>query len=325
MAFFREILGQDEAIHQLRLEYSRDRLYHAYLFEGRPGTGRYTLARALATFLLCESPHEGDACGLCRACRNILANRHPDLLEIPREDVMIKKERLVSEEGESIGHPPLLTFLHWKPVVADRRIALLPDAERMNEAASNAFLKTLEEPPGKAILLLTTSARDRLLPTIVSRCRPIQVRPLPLSLLARELERRGVAEGENAYELARLSCGSLGAAIHISKGEVLDHWQWIQSAFRVRTPAGALALAKGMIERAQNAATAAGRRERAKELLDLAALHLRDSLRKGESPRGVEGALEALWRAGEQLIANVRLELVLHAAAFEAIAALRQG
>ena len=108
--------------------------------------------------------------------------------------------------------------------------------------------------------------------------------------------------------------------------EVAENWQWVQSGLGELTPGGAVDFAQGLIARVQEAGgDGHARRQTATALLDLVALHVRRRLRAGLSPRAGAQALAALWRAGEQIAANVRLELVLHAAALETVAALKRA
>lgn len=314
---FETILGQDAAVHELQEELQRDRMNHAYLFEGATGTGRLTLARAFASILLYgpDSDHQPDA--------------HADYLELPREAPALRIRRFVERSGsgsgsEEIDHTPVMPFLYLKPLMADRRICVIPDAERMTVESSNTFLKTLEEPPGKAVILMTTSARDRMLKTIVSRCRRVRVCPLSETQIAEALVQKGFADAERSRALALLGEGSLGAAIEFASGESLDHWEWLSAALAEQTPAGALDLAKGLIERSTGS-NAQLKRRQATRLLDLMALQIRQRLRDGLNPKAAARIFETLWRAGEQLAANTRLELVLHAAALNTISSLRQA
>lgn len=312
---FEDVIGQDEAIRDITEEMRRGRMNHAYLFEGPEGTGRCTFARALAAATLGRTPRTLDT--------------HPDFLELPRDVSRLRIRRFVERDtgsNETIDHVPVVPFLQLRPVQAERRVCLIPDAERMETGSANAFLKTLEEPPGGALLLLTTSARDRLLPTIVSRCRRIRVCPLPEAVLTDELAKRDAGAHAEAAALAVLAEGSLGTALRLAGGETLDTWRWIESALAQNTPVGAVHLGQGLIERARGGGSDAhARRQAAARLLDMMALHIRHRLRKGLDPRAAREALAALWQAGEEVAANVRTDLVLHAAALNTVAALRKA
>lgn len=326
MKSFAEIQGQEAAIGELRAEAARGRLSHAYLFEGRDGTGRLSLARVFAAFVLCECAGGDNPCGICRSCRMLEAGTHPDYLELPRGGSALKISHFVRREGAAEEGVPALEFLYRKPLAGTRSVCVVPDAERMGDEAANSFLKTLEEPPGEALILLTASARDRLLATIVSRCRRVQVRPLAVAAVAAELERRGLLAGEAAREAAALGEGSLGLALQLAGSDATENWRWIGESLQRFTPAGAVDFARGLIERSQaGGGDGLAKRRAAAGLLDLVALRVRRALREGLPPLAAERALTALWRAGEQLELNVRLELALHAAALEIFAALRRG
>lgn len=329
MNYFRDLVGQDILRQELSAERAKGRLNHAYLFEGPAGTGRLSVARALAARMLCADPAGEEACGVCEHCRLFAGGNHPDYLQLPRDvrELGIRHfaEREKSASGETINHDPVLVFLHLKPVMAERRICVIPDAERMRPEAANAFLKTLEEPPGGSLILLTTSARDRLLATIVSRCRRVAVRPLQTAHLIEEIVRREIADAAAAPALATLAQGSLGAAMELTGEEVLETWNWMENALEERTYPGAVALGRELVQRISSVKDANDRRMFACRLLDMLALRIRHAMRAGLSPRAGSRALGTLWTAAERILANVRPELCLRAAALNLMAALQRG
>ncbi len=327
-----DILGQEPALRRLAQEAASGRFAHAYLFEGKSGTGKTALARALAARFLCADPRDGadapESCGVCKSCRMIAGGNHPDYLELPRDVAELRIGRVVERQSpaETVDHQPLLPFLRLRPVEGAGRVAVVPDAERLRTEAANAFLKTLEEPPGRTLLLLTTSARDRLPATIVSRCRRMQVRPLPRETLAHRIAARGIAEGADAEALALAAEGSLGLAERLAGEETLSLWRWLsEEAFARPGPAAAEKLADMLAAYGGGGSggDSAGKRKNALQALDLAALALRGRLRlEGDADRVAE-ALAALWTAGERIVLNVRPELALLSASFAAMAALR--
>ncbi|WP_323017485.1 DNA polymerase III subunit delta' [Castellaniella sp.] len=166
----------------------RERFAHAWLIHGLPGIGQQEFAAAGAASLLCESPQSGLACGQCQACRWVQAGNHPDLRRI-RPDAVAAQEGAAEDSDEAGGGKKqpsrdirieqIRSLLPWFNTATHRggwRVALLYPAESLNTIAANALLKVLEEPPAHTVFLLVAQAPDRLLPTLVSRCRRL---PLP--------------------------------------------------------------------------------------------------------------------------------------------------
>lgn len=186
---------QDEAWH--RLQQLKERLPHAILFHGPEGIGKSRFAAQFAQALLCERPNrDGLACGACASCGWIAQYSHPDYRRV-RPEAMDEDEVSGEEEGgeaeeggktaKSAKAPSkeikidqiraLSDFMNISTHRQGRRVILLYPAEALNAAAANALLKTLEEPPADTVFLLVTNSLDRLLPTILSRCRKF---PLPM-------------------------------------------------------------------------------------------------------------------------------------------------
>lgn len=188
----------------------RDRLRHAYLFTGPEGVGRQTLAIQFTQALNCTNPpSEGGFCGACRDCRQTRSLTHPDLsLLVPDEghkDIRIDQVR------------DLQRTLSLSPYAGSYRIALLVDFQRATTQAANALLKTLEEPPDRVVMLLTANAPERLLPTIVSRCEVIRLRPASIASTHAYLVSEKGMSAEKATFLAHLSGGRVGAAVHLAE------------------------------------------------------------------------------------------------------------
>ena len=201
------ILGQREPKRRLRRLLETDRLPHALLFSGPEGVGKRRTAEALAATLLCSSPAAGHPCGTCESCRAFSRGIHPDFFFVVPEAVGKGARSIRIEAMRALG-----SALARPPELAPRQVALIDDAQRMNEAAANSFLKTLEEPTGDVVFLLVTGMRAALLDTIVSRCLEIPFGPLALPELFEVLHRHGV-EAEEAAALAALADGSAGRAL----------------------------------------------------------------------------------------------------------------
>jgi len=182
------------------------RVRHAYLFLGPESIGKLTLARAFAAALNCahDDLHRRP-CGTCSACQRIASGNHPDVIYAQPDPAT---GTLKIEEVRSIT-----ARIALKPFEARFRIAILPSFERAQPRAQDALLKTLEEPPPHAILILTAPSGEAILPTIASRSQLLRLRPLPPDLVAAILEERFGADRETAALLGRISGGRLGWAI----------------------------------------------------------------------------------------------------------------
>lgn len=208
-----DIIGHEWAIQQLERSLSGDRMAHAYLLGGPAGLGKARLALRMAQALCCEAG-PGVPCLTCRTCRRIERGNHPD---VRIAGMASQAAALKADEAARQKELKIATVREWqrdlnlRPYEARRRVFILHDAERLNEEAANAMLKTLEEPPPYATLILVAHSTD-LLPTIVSRCRVMRLRPLPRRQVAVALGEAGVA-AEDAELLAAWSGGRIGWAL----------------------------------------------------------------------------------------------------------------
>ncbi|MGE5172273.1 MAG: DNA polymerase III subunit delta', partial [Betaproteobacteria bacterium] len=184
-------------------------LAHAYLFSGETGIGKKMTALALAAAVNCANSGPGGGCGECPSCRKVASGGHPDVhLVIPDGDE-IKIDQIRQVQAD----------LALMPFEGVKKTLIVDSAECMNPASSNAFLKTLEEPPGDALIILITSMPQSLLSTIRSRCQEVRFQPLPRHTLARALvKKRGLSEGD-AWFLAALAQGSMGRGLEMDVGQ----------------------------------------------------------------------------------------------------------
>lgn len=203
------LLGHEWAVDMLRRHVTRGDLRHAYLFSGPPGLGRRTLALRLAQALNCERPVAlGEPCFNCRTCKQIEAMQHPDLNIIQAMDDGVAKEggTLRVDQIREVQRT-----LNLKPYQSQYRVAVFLRFQEANDNAANALLKTLEEAPAHAILILTADTPEQLLPTINSRCEILRLRPLPIEAVTADLIERGLDE-DRARLLAHISGGRPGFA-----------------------------------------------------------------------------------------------------------------
>jgi DNA polymerase-3 subunit delta' len=196
------VIGHEWAIGLLEHAITSGHLHHAYLFSGPSQVGKQTLALAFAQALLCETG-AGYPCGECRTCRRIAQGHHPDVQAITAGKSTIQIEQIRA----------LQAIAALSPLEGRYRVFILPEIERASPPAANALLKTLEEPPPQVVMLLTSTRRDQVLPTVLSRCQIISLRPLPTEQIRATLESGGEADPERAALLARLSSGRLGWAV----------------------------------------------------------------------------------------------------------------
>ncbi|HLA99447.1 MAG TPA: DNA polymerase III subunit, partial [Anaerolineales bacterium] len=226
-----EIIGHDWAVSALREHVASGQQRHAYLFTGPRGVGRRTLALRFAQALNCTQPlAPGEPCGTCRACTRIEKMQHPDLAVVQAEEEggTLKVDQ-VRELGRSLA---------LAPYEARYRLALLLRFEEAHISAANALLKTLEEPAERVILLVTAESSEALLPTIVSRCEVLRLRPVPYEILSAGLQRRLGLPAERARLLAQLSGGRPGYALrlhgspemlHRREQSLVDHFNLLNS------------------------------------------------------------------------------------------------
>ena len=211
---FSDIYGHSRQIEMLQKAVSSGRVAHAYLFTGLSGIGKKAVALAFAQTITCEaSQTPPDACGLCPVCRKIAAQTHPDIyvLSTERQFLRIDAVRDIQQQ---------MTF---KPIEAARRVVIIDDADKMNEQAANALLKTLEEPTSSNLLILITARPYWLPATIVSRCRQLRFNPLPAGVVEDYLIRVGQLDPARAKIAAALSQGSIADALDLQNVDYLAY------------------------------------------------------------------------------------------------------
>jgi DNA polymerase-3 subunit delta' len=223
---FEGLIGNEQLKERLVRLFGSERIPQALLFAGREGIGKKQFAMRLAAAFVCES---GSGCGKCRSCKRALET------DVPKADDKDAFLRVVFS-----GHPDVGSVLpykrnvlidairdldkeaHFRPFEAAKRIFIIDDAHKMNANASNALLKTLEEPPETSWIFLVTSQPERLLSTITSRCQTIRFASVAAQEIEEFLNIRGVFGGEKAALVSRICGGNIGNAIALDLDTFLE-------------------------------------------------------------------------------------------------------
>lgn len=208
MANFKDIIGQESIKKHLQTAIKTGNLSHAYIINGEYGSGRQTIASALAKTIQCQSKTDDtDACGVCTSCKQAESHNHPDIKYITHDKTSIS----VNDIREQLNND-----ISIKPYSSEYKIYIIPDANKMTEQAQNALLKTIEEPPVYAIIILLTENCDSLLPTIRSRCVTLTMNPVEKDKICTYLENKFQLEPEQAQIAANYCQGNIGKAIRFA-------------------------------------------------------------------------------------------------------------
>lgn len=215
---FRDIVGHEKQIAQLKIAMEQQRVPHAFLFYGMEGIGKRTTALMYAKALNCATA-DTDCCDACASCRKADHNNHMDIVTLETEGQFIKIQAIREIQER----------MKFKPWEGGKRVFIIDDAERMNDAAANALLKTLEEPPPSNIFILVSARPAQLPATILSRCRHIRFNPLSAESVALFLQQRLSLDDQTSQLLASSSGGSIARVLEMQRGsygamrnEVLD-------------------------------------------------------------------------------------------------------
>ena len=211
-----DLVGQDHISKTLRNAVDSDRVSHAYLFCGPRGTGKTSTARILAKAINCESPNEGEPDNVCSQCEDINSARALDLIEI--DGASNRRIADIRELSEKI---------HYSPTSAKKKVYIIDEVHMLTQEAFNALLKTLEEPPKHAVLILATTDVQKLPLTIISRCQRFDFRRIANEQIANKLSQ--LSDSENVkidYEalkiIANYSTGSLRDAENILEQAIVS-------------------------------------------------------------------------------------------------------
>ena len=207
---FEDILGQETIIGHFRDAISTGKISHAYILSGEEGIGKHMLASRTAAALLCTSEDEERPCGMCASCIQAEAGTNPDIIYVTHEKQLISVGDIRSQVVDDI---------RIKPYAGKYKVYIIDEAERMNEQAQNALLKTLEEPPEYAVIFLLAANTGSFLPTILSRCITLPLKPVRTEAVADLLTTRYSLPDYMARTCASFSGGSIGKAIRYATDE----------------------------------------------------------------------------------------------------------
>ncbi len=264
---FKEVLGQQQVKDKLIRSVKEERISHAQLFFGPPGTGKLPLAIAYARYICCTDPQEDDACGVCPSCVKFAKLAHPDLhfvfpvvnlkkagsktisddyIERWRETIIENAYISENQWYEIMGaenkqgfisraeSSTVLRKLSLKSYESDYKVLILWLAEKMNAAAANSLLKLLEEPPQKTVFLLVSENTDHILPTILSRTQMIRIPPLDPQSIHDGLQERFPGKESMTEDVIRRSNGNYSTALQLMESDELDNEHFGEFVFMMR-------------------------------------------------------------------------------------------
>ena len=224
---FKEIVGHEDIIAHFKSSIETGNVGHAYIISGDAGSGKKALAYAFADTLECEAGGT-EPCGNCQSCLQISTGNYPDIITVTHE-----KPNLISVDEV---REQLVNTVDVKPYKGKYKIYVIPDAELLNVQAQNAILKTIEEPPAYAVILLLTTNLDKLLETVQSRCLKLQTKPIrERDVLAYLMNVMGLTK-EKAYFCLDFAQGNLGKAIKLAGNE--EYAEIVDSVVNVLTHIG---------------------------------------------------------------------------------------
>jgi DNA polymerase-3 subunit delta' len=213
-----QTIGQPEALALLKHSLSAGNLAHAYLFTGAPNIGKTTLALDLARAVNCQDSEP--PCGECQSCHRITDGKHTDITIISLNSAKDSGETKSRVEISIDDIRELQHSASLPPYEGKCKVFIIDGAEYLSTEAANCLLKTIEEPPPHIMILLLTSEEPRLLPTVVSRCQRIELKPMPSAEIERILIESHGVDCDRAKLLAGLSQGCLGWALRVSANEI---------------------------------------------------------------------------------------------------------
>ena len=218
MLRFEDILGHEQIKEYFKNALERHQVSHAYILTGEAGMGRKTLANAFAMALQCEEG-KPEPCGKCHSCRQFLSGNHPDVIYVRHEKV--------GSIGVDDVREQIINDVTIKPYSSPYKIYIVDQAELLTVQAQNALLKTIEEPPEYAVIFFLTTNADSFLPTILSRCTVLKLKPLYDQVIKQYLKDHEKVSDHQADVCTAFARGNLGKAIALASSEEFARMQEI--------------------------------------------------------------------------------------------------
>lgn len=214
MAYFKDIVGQEQLKEHLQTAIRMNKVSHAYIINGERSSGKEFIAWIFAMALQCEKGGE-EPCQECHSCKQALSHNQPDIIRVTHE----KPNTIGVEDirGQINGDIAI------KPYSSPRKIYIMNEAEKMTVQAQNALLKTLEEPPEYAVILLLTTNVDALLPTILSRCVVLNMKPVADNLVKDFLMKELQIPDYRAKVCVAFARGNIGKAKQLASNEEFEN------------------------------------------------------------------------------------------------------
>ena len=316
---YRGVVGHKDVIRHLVNAAANDKVSHAYLLTGEKGSGKKLLASIFAAALNCET-HSGEPCFKCASCHKALTGNHPDIIRVVHERPDVIRVNEIREQ--------LVNTVDIKPYESRYKVYIIDEAEKMNAQSQNAILKTIEEPPPYAVMLLLANNPDSLLSTILSRCVRLNLKAVPSEDVRQYLMREMMLPDYEAEIAAAFAQGNIGRARMSVTGDAFA--EMTEKAIRLVKKAGNMqtheivAAVKELSEDKKNI----------QQFFDILTLWFRDVLLykatrdtdnlvfrrelaeiKREaticSYEGLEDMIEAVNKAGVRIRANVNFDLTV--------------
>ena len=321
MSSFKDVVGHKNIIQYIENAVKTDKVSHAYILNGEKGSGKRLLANLFAMSLQCQNRDEdGDACGKCQSCKQAASNNQPDIIRVTHE-----KPNTISIDDirEQINNDIVI-----KPYSSKYKIYIVPDADMMSVQAQNALLKTIEEPPVYAVVMLLADNPDALLPTISSRCVQLNLKPVGDQLVKDYLMNEMHVPDYQAEVDASLAQGNIGKAERIARSP--EYEETLENALRMAKYADSMPL----YEIVETIKKLTAEKDNIDDYFDIFSLWFRDVLlfkatkevdslvfkqelngirerANKSSYEGLEKIIEAIQKARARLNANVNFDLTM--------------